>query len=303
MIDTEMTPHIMAPIKQVIEDKFQRKDWIYVINTHAHMHHAGGNCLFKDAQIVGHDNLAADMQWIIDIQKDQQEKQQRLERLDRMLEDYKSQIAQARQNKRRAPRLQGAMRFYELLRRDVEAGFEVVKPGITFSDQYTLDLGDLQLELVYFGKGHSLSDILIYIPQEGVLVTGAVCYRRLPRIYDKSELKDVQRYIDVLGSFLADDITIKHLVPSHSHLLTRNDLKHVHDYYQTMLQGIRRSQQMGQTLEQAQENFTVKKKFRFFYQKNEAQEIRERQEHNIELLYKFLEQENRPAQAAGPNDV
>ena len=54
VVDTEMSPRIMAPIKDRIEKEFGRSDWAYVINTHAHIHHASGNSLFKDAVIVGH---------------------------------------------------------------------------------------------------------------------------------------------------------------------------------------------------------------------------------------------------------
>jgi len=71
IIDTEMSPRIMAPIKKQLENTLGRSDWAYVINTHAHMHHAGGNCLFKNAVVVGHDNLPADMQWLIDKQLDE----------------------------------------------------------------------------------------------------------------------------------------------------------------------------------------------------------------------------------------
>jgi glyoxylase-like metal-dependent hydrolase (beta-lactamase superfamily II) len=65
IIDTEMSPRIMAPIKEKLELVFGRSDWVYVINTHAHYNHPGGNGLFKSAVIVGHENLAEDMQWIV----------------------------------------------------------------------------------------------------------------------------------------------------------------------------------------------------------------------------------------------
>ena len=65
VIDTEMSPRTMAPIKELFEHAFGRSNWVYVINTHGHDTHAGGNSLFKGATIVGHDNLAEDMQWIV----------------------------------------------------------------------------------------------------------------------------------------------------------------------------------------------------------------------------------------------
>ena len=70
MIDTEMSPRIMQPIKRRIEHELGRDDWLYVINTHGHMHHAGGNHLFPNATVVGHENLTQDVQWMIEDQTD-----------------------------------------------------------------------------------------------------------------------------------------------------------------------------------------------------------------------------------------
>jgi glyoxylase-like metal-dependent hydrolase (beta-lactamase superfamily II) len=65
IVDTEMSPRIMAPIKEKLEQTLGRTNWVYVINTHAHDSHPGGNSLFKGAVIVGHENLAEDMRWIV----------------------------------------------------------------------------------------------------------------------------------------------------------------------------------------------------------------------------------------------
>ncbi|MFC1793172.1 hypothetical protein ACFL3Q_06255, partial [Planctomycetota bacterium] len=194
--------------------------------------------------------------------------------------------------------IQGEIKFFEFNTQDVEEGFEIVKPTVTFSDRHTLDLGDLRLEMVYFGKGHSMSDILIYIPQEGVLITGAIVYLRghLPGITERAELKDVQRYIDVLNSFLEEGLKIDRVITSHSPVLTRNDLKYVRDYYQTMLDGIRVAQQQGLTLEQAKERFTVRKKFPRFYQKQSAEWSKAKQDRNIRVLWQRLEEAKKKSQ-------
>jgi glyoxylase-like metal-dependent hydrolase (beta-lactamase superfamily II) len=213
IIDTEMSPRIMAPIKEKLELVFGRSDWVYVINTHAHDNHPGGNSLFNGTVIVGHENLAEDMQWIV----------------------------------------RGEIKFWELHSQDLREGYEVVKPSLTFRDKLTLDLGDVQLELVFFGKGHSLSDTLIYVPEEKLLVTGAIVYQRaqFPEIGETSRLDDVQRFLAVLDRFLADEVKIDHVVSSHSPPLLKKDLAPVRDYYQRMLSGVRLAQRQGLTMDQA----------------------------------------------------
>ena len=208
VVDTEMSPRIMAPIKQRIEKEFGRKDWAYVINTHAHMHHAGGNSLFKGAVIVGHENLPGDMEWLVNKQTDPAWKRKDLDRAAQTLRNLSAVLPQVSRNRLQVRHIRGEIEFWKLYMQDLEQGYEVVPPSLTFADRHTLDLGDLQLELVFFGKGHSLSDILIYVPQERLLVTGAIVYQRrhLPEIGEESELKDVHRFMEVLQKFLAEEV-------------------------------------------------------------------------------------------------
>jgi tetratricopeptide (TPR) repeat protein len=49
---------------------------------------------------------------------------------------------------------------------------EPYPPTKTFSDRMTLDLGDTTFELYYIGGMHSESDIAIFVPEHGLLMTG-----------------------------------------------------------------------------------------------------------------------------------
>ena len=290
MIDTEMSPRIMAPIKEAIEMTFRRNDWKYVINLHGHMHHIGGNCLFENAVVIGHDNLPADMRWLQGQQLEKyeyyrlervQERRQQISRMQEMLKLVPPGGASAR-------RLQGAIRFCELHIQDLEESFEVVQPTVTFPNRYIMDLEDIQIEMVYYGKGHSPSDIIVYIPQGGVLFTGAACYRRLPGISEKMELSDIQRHIDVLSSFLKPDKKINYVIPSHSPPGTKKDVINTRDYYKTMLDGLRKANREDLSLEQIKKRFTVQRKFHYYYRKQFADEIQIKQDTNIERLWKLI---------------
>jgi len=298
VIDTAMSPRIMEPVKKRLEKELGRNDWMYVINTHAHMHHAGGNCLFKEAVVIGHDNLPADMQWLIDKQVDQTWKRKSLDENATTIRNLQAMLPQVKSSRLQTRRIEGEIKFFELNTLDIEEGFEIVKPTVMFSDRYTLDLGDIRLEMVYFGKGHSKSDILIYIPQEGVLVTGAIVYLRghLPGITENAELEDVKRYINVLNLFLEEGLKVDRVISSHSPVLTRTDLKYVRDYYQMMLDGVRVAQQEGLTMEQARERFTVRKMFPRFYQKQSAEWSRTKQDRNFRVLWQRLEEAEQKSQ-------
>jgi len=74
VIETEITPYIMGKIKEAAEKYLKRDDWIYVINTHGHLHHAGGNIVFKDAQVIGHETM--NMDWLRDRLKSEKGRRQ-----------------------------------------------------------------------------------------------------------------------------------------------------------------------------------------------------------------------------------
>jgi len=259
IIDTEISPRIMAPIKAKLERTLGRNDWAYVINTHAHDSHAGGNSLFPKAVVVGHENLAADMEeWLVRRQTDTAWRTRELQRMDQFIQYYTNALSQAtRRSAAEARRIRGEIRFWELQRQDLRDTYPVIRPSLTFRDKHALDLGNVQAQLVFFGKSHSTSDILIYVPQDRILVTGGAIYQRaqFPEISEQSRLADVRRFIAVLNQFTAPDVRIDHVIPSHSLLLMKSDLLPVRDYYQRMLTGLRAAQRQGLTFEQVQARF------------------------------------------------
>ncbi len=296
MIDTEASPRVMAPIKDKMERTLGRNDWAYVINTHAHDNHCSGNSLFKGAAIVGHENLPADMQWLIRRQTEPDWKRKEIEHYTRILSDLRAAQPQYAANRVYTRLIQSDLAFYDLFLKDMQQGYEVVKPAIVFADRRTLDLGDLSLELIFFGKGHSNSDILIYVPQDRVLVTGStIAYKHgmIPEIGEETRLEDVHRSISVLDSLLTDNIKIDRVVPSHSALLTRSDLPPARDYYQRMLKEVAAARRDGLTLEETIRRLTLRAKFPAFHDPRPNEYGYGWQDRNIKNLWRILAEPGR----------
>jgi len=288
----------MTPIKERFEQAFGRTDWAYVINTHGH--HAGGNGAFRDVPVVAHENLAAEIQWRIDVQTDPHRKRQAIDEAAQIVTTLRDNLRQVGGNRAHARLMHGEIRFWELYIEDLEEGYEVLKPTVTFADRHTLDLGDVTLELVFFGKGHSDSDTLVYMPQEGLLFTGAIAYQRgqLPEISDHSQMEDVQRSIAVLDEFLAPNVAVRRVLPSHSRPLQSKDLVPIRDYYQKMLAGVRAAQREGLTLEQAAERLAQRKEFRTFPEPPPGHWLYGLHDRNLRNLWRICEQESQRATAA-----
>jgi glyoxylase-like metal-dependent hydrolase (beta-lactamase superfamily II) len=248
--------------------------------------------LFPGAVIVGHDNLPQDMQWIVRRQSEADWKNRDLKRANQYIQTLQAQLPDVtRRSATEARMMRGEIKFQELHSQDLREGYEVVRPSLTFGDRLTLDLGDVQLELVFFGKGHSISDTIVYIPQEKLLVTGPIVYQRgqFPEIGEASTLWDVLRFLTVLDRFLAEEMKIDRVVPSHSPPLLKKDLAPVRDYYQRMLGGVRLAQQQGLTFDQTKARLAASK-FPAFQEKPRGTWSHGMHERNLRNLWRIVQE-------------
>jgi hypothetical protein len=150
-----------------------------------------------------------------------------------------------------------------------------------------------------FRPGHSSSDILIYVPQERLLVSGAVVYQRahFPEIGEETRLQDIHRFLAVLDRFLADDGKIDRVVPSRSPPLLKSDLAPVRDYYQRMFTRIQAAPQKGLTLEQTMRRRDARTNFPALYDRPPGVWSHGFDERNVKNLWRILNAEQQPSPA------
>ncbi len=58
VVDTFGVPEIDAQLREVIARELGRSDFAFLINTHEHRDHTGGNSAYDDCTIVGHELIA-----------------------------------------------------------------------------------------------------------------------------------------------------------------------------------------------------------------------------------------------------
>ena len=131
----------------------------YVVNTHHHLDHTWGNCVFAKlgAVVIAQENALA----------------------------HKSEDAHTFAH----PKAQG------LTRKDLE-GTTLQDPTITFKDSMKIDLGGVTVELTYPGPTHTDDSILVYVVQDKVLFTGDILFTHYhPYVADG----DIPRWQQVVG--------------------------------------------------------------------------------------------------------
>ncbi len=219
VIDTEGSPTLAALLRKKITEVFGGKNFAYVINTHAHGDHSFGNQAFAEAVIAGHENCPKEMM-------------ARGERIKSTTASLKANLTQMKgrfekMDKESPPakNLARKIAYYEALIQGYENGFVLTPPSLTFSEGLMLDLGDLTLDLAYFGTSHSMSDIIIHCPQEGLWMTGDLFYPQGDLYIDSERVLELPRWTACLEKIIAAEKDTKYIVPGHEEFLTLDDLK------------------------------------------------------------------------------
>jgi len=166
VIDAGISNSLTAKYRKIIEKEFNRNDFAYLINTHSHWDHIGGNQVFSDAVIVGHQNCP------IEISERWKDLEKKKADACKMIENYKMKLKSNDFNTLDKADFRMQKIRYESVYNDLLNDRVVTPPNVTFDDQLTLFMGDLTLNLIYFGKAHSGSDIIIHIPEEKLLFIG-----------------------------------------------------------------------------------------------------------------------------------
>ncbi len=219
VIDAGQLQSLSGKYRQVIEKEFGRSDFIYVINTHSHLDHTGGNQVFKDAEIIAHNNCIDEMK------KEWNNIDEYISILTKVVGRFKERIKNLDIQSDKARRYLSEIYRLEKTCEEVRGDRILTVPTLTFVDQLNIDLGDIKLNIVYFGRAHSASDILIHIPEEKLLFTGDLFSKDGAadlRVYEK---KDVKRWKTVLKDLGGKKENINTIINGHGQKLTQNDLK------------------------------------------------------------------------------
>jgi glyoxylase-like metal-dependent hydrolase (beta-lactamase superfamily II) len=124
--------------------------WRQVVNTHAHFDHCFGNELFREAAIWGHERCA-------EMLRDRGEEQR--ERTIAALERHGREAA--------GPSAAFATGAAEAL-----AEVEIVLPDRLVRERASLVVGGRPVELRHVGRGHTDNDLVVIVPDAGVVFAG-----------------------------------------------------------------------------------------------------------------------------------
>ncbi|MRS02266.1 MBL fold metallo-hydrolase [bacterium] len=219
VVDAGISTELTSKYKKTIEDNFLQDDYKYVINTHGHHDHIRGNSIFSQAEVVGHENCR------MEASDRRTSPEESMMSLWKIAEDYEQRLEKAVPNTSEWDDVFTQKIRYMSAFFDAKNHISVRLPDITFSDTMKLDLGDTTFEMIHFGKFHSNSDILIYVPEIRTIFTGDLFSK-----FGRSGISDSSS-IDTTGCMRAINwidnriYNIETVIEGHGQILSGSDLK------------------------------------------------------------------------------
>ena len=220
VIDSHISPAAAAALARELTS-ITDKPIKYVVNTHFHFDHAHGNQVYPaDVQIIGHEftyeMLASGGS------------------IGRTYERFQDWIAS------------------EPGGNEGQQGLIPTPPNMTFADRMTLLRGSREIQLLFFGRGHTGGDVVVYLPQEKVLFTGDLLLEEIPYMGDA----DRNDWVETLETLSQLDFDI--VVPGHGRPFTdRARIDHLQSLISDLWQNTNQACEQGMSAPIAAEQIDV----------------------------------------------
>ena len=135
-------------------------------------------------------------------------------------------------------------------------------PDKTFKDKMTLFSGRDEIDLYYFGPGHTNGDAFVVFKNLRVMHAGDIFARKGAPLLDMANGGSGIKIIDSLTKAYKGIQGVDTIITGHSSLMTFADLKEYADFNQAFLTAVQAAKKAGKTPDQAVADLKLPEKFK-----------------------------------------
>lgn len=243
----DVAPAVLEQIKSVTDKPIR-----YLINTHYHADHTGGNQTFKPiAEIVAHESVRP-----------------RLLDFPRVVQATFPDKIKALQTEIDAIK-DPADRYRDALTRDIGImqfflesvqGFDpatAAPPGLTFDSKITIWAGAQPAEVFHLGPGHTDGDSVVWFRTEKVLHTGDLLFNGMVPFIDAAGGGSAHGYLRSLDRLLAMLPADTKIIPGHGPVTDVPGLRHARDFLKDLSTEVDKAIKSGKSRTEAARTVTL----------------------------------------------
>jgi len=173
----------------------------YLVNTHHNGDHTWGNQLFKGSEIIAHRHC-----------------------VEAMKKDIGPQILKAMID---SDNISDELKWFVNDIRGFDfSGIQITLPDRIIDDNLELDLGGLPCRIIYVGPAHTAGDVIVYLPEDGIIFGGDVLWNSCTPIGWEGTYAKWLHAIDFVIS-----LNPKVIVPGHGNLCGIKETLEVKEYF------------------------------------------------------------------------
>ncbi len=208
VVDTHINPAAARAVIKKIK-KLTDKPVSIIVNTHWHDDHTNGNHAYQQAfpkvRILAHQNTmdALNREWA------PMEEQRKKAYGDYSVEEILTAAKDVEESDpERAWNLRVYAGYMEALVPELD-GLELIHPNLAIDKKRTFKRKRGRIVIEWLGKGNTEGDVVVWLPEDGVLITGDLLVSPIPFAFD-SPLQDWSATLNKLSNF-----NTKLIVPGH----------------------------------------------------------------------------------------
>ena len=257
-----------APAKRyrdAVEQVTGRNDFMYVLNMTDRLDMFGGNAAYPEARVIGHETFRERYKG--------QEEDVKTE-IGRLIERWRGKEEVSRERlPTHAEGSEAAVneeRWANTCKQradELKSGYSLRLPDISYSDRMTLYLGDITMELIWFGRAGNYNGMSVaVIPEEKTaFIPGFILHSQhlAPHPFDEYKKLDIDRWIAVLGEILEGDNAVSTVICGMGEVWNaERAAEHLH-YIRTLWKRVQELEAAGKSLAAIQDQLSLEREFAF----------------------------------------
>lgn len=239
VVDSHSTPSsARALIKQI--ENLTSNPVRYVVNTHFHYDHARGNQAYMppyphEVTIISTEGTRENL---INIETERLKSE--VEKMPGVIANLKKELAKDNDPAKRK-RLNDAEKYYEELKT-----MKIILPTITFDKSLIMHKKNRDIYILFLGRGHTSSDVIVYLAKGKVIVTGDLVSGWVPGMGDGYP----NEWINTLDELAKLDI--ESIIGGHGGVASKRLITVLRSYIADLIAAVKVEVSKGLSLEETQ---------------------------------------------------
>ncbi|NMC14600.1 MAG: MBL fold metallo-hydrolase [Chloroflexi bacterium] len=251
VFDTMNTPLAAKDLKQVAEELTGRHI-SYIVNSHWHSDHWMGNQVFPKSTMIF--STPETLEFMISELDEIHQSQSNHSNFRSLIETYEKLYNETKDESHKKNISDMISRWkFEL---DALPELNPRLPNMTFDSKITFHGKNRVAELFASGKGHTISDVFLALPEDQIVFWGDLGFFQCQPFIGSCDLEGWKLKILSMTNSL-----FKHFVPGHGPLGNQSDLHLEHQYMVTLEEKVREAFQGGMTVEDALSKISLPEPF------------------------------------------